>query len=135
MMAFMTIKGNIIWSHFLKALPSADNFHSILRAITVYFWDEVFSLRIWGHFIQQCSTDLILIVMPYKKCLNFWMRLYIMDHSGGHKTIHSEGKKYLAFFQCHLYIYESCEKIRHLLADERTIHGTWYTVVWNALKS
>ena len=55
MMAFMIIKGNIICWHFLKALPSADNFHCILRAITVYFWDEVFSLRIWGHFIQQCA--------------------------------------------------------------------------------
>ena len=54
MMAFIIFKGNIICWHFLKALPSADNFHCILRAITVYFWDEVFSLRIWGHFIQQC---------------------------------------------------------------------------------
>ena len=55
MMAFMIIKGNIICWHFLKALPSADSFHCILRAITVYFWDEVFSLKIWEHFIQQCS--------------------------------------------------------------------------------
>ena len=44
MMAFMIIKGNIICWHFLKALPSAVSFHCILRAITVYFWDEVFSL-------------------------------------------------------------------------------------------
>ena len=55
MMAFMIIKGNIFCWHYLKALPSADNFHCILRAITVYFWDEVFSLLIWGHFIQQCT--------------------------------------------------------------------------------
>ena len=53
MMAFMIIKGNIICWHFLKALPSADNFHCILRAITANFWDKVFSLRFWGHFIQQ----------------------------------------------------------------------------------
>ena len=44
MMAFMIIKSNIICWHFLKALPSADNFHCILRVMTVYFWDEVFSL-------------------------------------------------------------------------------------------
>ena len=48
MMAFMIIKGNIICWHFLKALPSADSFHCILRAITVYFWDEVFPLRFEG---------------------------------------------------------------------------------------
>ena len=29
-------------------------FHCILRAIPWEFWDEVFSLKIWGHFIQQC---------------------------------------------------------------------------------
>ena len=46
MMAFMIIKGNIICWHFLKALPSADSFHCILRAITVYFGDKVFSLII-----------------------------------------------------------------------------------------
>ena len=57
MMAFMIIKGNIICWHFLKALPSADNFHCILRVMTVYFWDEVFSLKIWGHFIQQCMLN------------------------------------------------------------------------------
>ena len=55
MIAFMIIKGNIICWHFLKALPSADNLHFILREITVYFSDEVFSLKIWGHFIQQCT--------------------------------------------------------------------------------
>ena len=57
MMAFMIIKGNIICWHFLKALPSEDNFHCILRAITANFWDKVFSLRFWGHFIQQCISD------------------------------------------------------------------------------
>ena len=31
-------------------------------AITVYFWDEVFSLKIWGHFIQQCILALWNIV-------------------------------------------------------------------------
>ena len=56
MMAFMIIKGNIICWHFLKALPSVNNFHCILRAITANFWDKVFSLRIWGHFIQQCRA-------------------------------------------------------------------------------
>ena len=54
MIAFMIIKGTIICWYFLKALPSADNFHCILREITVYFSDEVFSLKIWGHFIQHC---------------------------------------------------------------------------------
>ena len=29
--------------------------HCILRAIPWEFWDEVFSLKIWGHFIQQCN--------------------------------------------------------------------------------
>ena len=29
-------------------------YHCILRAILWEFWDEVFSLKIWGHFIQQC---------------------------------------------------------------------------------
>ena len=56
MMAFMIIKDNIICWHFLKALPSAKYFHCILRAITANFWDKVFSLRIWGHFIQQCTS-------------------------------------------------------------------------------
>ena len=28
------------------------------RAITVYFSDEVFSLRSWGHFIQQCKPQI-----------------------------------------------------------------------------
>ena len=56
MIAFMIIKGNIICWHFLKALPSVNNFHCILRAITANFWDKVFSLRIWGHFIQQCIS-------------------------------------------------------------------------------
>ena len=56
MMAFMIIKGNIICWHFLKALPSANTYHCILRERTVYFSDEVFPLKIWGHFIQQCTT-------------------------------------------------------------------------------
>ena len=40
-----------IWGY----LPSAGKYLQILRAIPLDFWDEVFSLRIWGHFIQQCS--------------------------------------------------------------------------------
>ena len=32
-------------------------YHCILRAIPWEFWDEVFSLKIWGHFIQQCSSN------------------------------------------------------------------------------
>ena len=43
-----------IWGY----LPSAGKYHQILRAIPVDFWDEVFSLRIWGHFIQQCGLKL-----------------------------------------------------------------------------
>ena len=35
----------------LQVIPSD------LEGKTVYYSDEVFSLRIWGHFIQQCSTD------------------------------------------------------------------------------
>ena len=31
-------------------------YHCILRAIPWEFWDEVFSLKIWGHFIQQCPV-------------------------------------------------------------------------------
>jgi hypothetical protein len=30
-------------------------YHCILRAIPWEFWDEVFSLKIWGQFIQQCT--------------------------------------------------------------------------------
>ena len=40
----------------LKALPSANTFHCFLREITVYFSDEVFSLRFRGYFKQQCGT-------------------------------------------------------------------------------
>jgi hypothetical protein len=32
--------------------------HCIMRAIPWDFWDEVFSLKIWGHFIQQCKQQL-----------------------------------------------------------------------------
>ena len=39
----------------LKALPSANTFHCFLREITVYFSDEVFSLRFRGYFKQQCT--------------------------------------------------------------------------------
>ena len=38
----------------LKALPSANTFHCFLREKTVYFSDEVFSLRFRGYFKQQC---------------------------------------------------------------------------------
>ena len=38
------------YSHFLLTVIS----HCILRAITADFWDKLFSLRIWGHFIQHC---------------------------------------------------------------------------------
>ena len=67
MVAFMIIKGNIICWHFLKALPSANTFHCILREITVYFSDEVFSLKIWGHFIQQCGLWWIIVLLLYLK--------------------------------------------------------------------
>ena len=33
------------------------------------------------------------------------------------------------FSQSHIYL-EGCETIRHLLAEERTIHGTWYTSIF-----
>ena len=39
----------------LKALPSANTFHCFLREKTVYFSDEVFSLRFRGYFKQQCA--------------------------------------------------------------------------------
>ena len=87
MIAFMIIKGkNICW-HFLKALPSANTYHCILREITVYFSDEVFSLKIWGHFIQQCiqRTNLYncccIIKITWRNTLKFermtqWQNIY-----------------------------------------------------------
>ena len=39
--------------------------HCILRAIPWEFWDEVFSRKIWGHFIQQCTS--------------LWDRVYFMN--------------------------------------------------------
>ena len=79
MMAFMIIKGNIICWHFLKALPSAENFHCILREITVYFSDEVFSLNIWGHFIQQCRySSKTLLKQPWNLRSVFW---FLTDHA------------------------------------------------------
>ena len=55
-----------IWGHLYAAgialqLYSALRFEGLeriqkLRAIPWDFWDEVFSLTIWGHFIQQCIT-------------------------------------------------------------------------------
>ena len=41
--------------------------HCILRAIPWEFWDKVFSLKIWGHFIQQCRN-------PGKYCIVFFMQ-------------------------------------------------------------
>ena len=38
-------------------------YHCILRAIPWEFWDEVFSLKIWGHFIQQC---LLIFIRRYR---------------------------------------------------------------------
>ena len=72
MMTFMVIKGNIICWHFLKALPSADNFHCILREITVYFSGKVFSLKIWGHFIQQCNSWNLGYVSTFKEVKKPW---------------------------------------------------------------
>ena len=43
----------------LKALPSANTFHCFLREKTVYFSDEVFSLRFRGYFKQQCTVKFI----------------------------------------------------------------------------
>ena len=34
------------------------------------------------------------------------------------------------FSQSHIYL-EGCETIWHLLAEERTIHGTWYTSIFS----
>ena len=55
MMAFMIIKGNTFSCLNLKALPSINTFYCFMREITVYFSDEVFSLRFRGYFKQQCN--------------------------------------------------------------------------------
>ena len=65
MMAFMIIKGNIICWHFLKALPSADSFHCILRAITVYF-SLLTAECIWF------KCDLYLRFIPPINIWNIW---------------------------------------------------------------
>ena len=41
---------SISWCHLILMKKC----HCIMRAIPWEFWDEVFSLKIWGHFIQQC---------------------------------------------------------------------------------
>ena len=58
-----------IWGY----LPSAGKYPQILREISVYFSDEVFSLRIWGHFIQQCRE----MAAGYKKlAFPLWPSIY-----------------------------------------------------------
>ena len=67
----------------LKALPSANTFHCFLREKTVYFSDEVFSLRFRGYFKQQCGQgererqngQLIPTIFKFQspKCI-FWDR-------------------------------------------------------------
>ena len=62
-------------------------YHCILRAIPWEFWDEVFSLKIWGHFIQQWfwqtlgvqtatffarSYELFIILRIYQGRRNVW---------------------------------------------------------------
>ena len=44
-------------------------YHCILRAIPWEFWDEVFSLKIWGHVIQQCSQN----VGQYTFCSEYYV--------------------------------------------------------------
>ena len=57
----------------LKALPSANTFHCFLREKTVYFSDEVFSLRFRGYFKQQCK--LYLNCLEYLVCITLGMVL------------------------------------------------------------
>ena len=101
MMAFMIIKGNIICWHFLKALPSADNLHCILREITVYFSDEVFSLKIWGHFIQQCvlwRQNLIRagdVTVCYKLYVDCSWNLFNFRNDGKIEVIQQKMNEYL----------------------------------------
>ena len=86
-------KKSEIWGH----LPSAGTFNQNLRvftfwgylqrAMTVYFWDEVFSLRIWGHFIQQCGLDTCFFCcitwLLKTKCLNldFFVFMFVVTIS------------------------------------------------------
>ena len=61
----------------LRVLPSVGKYPQILRLISSDFWDEVFSLRIWGHSIQQWVWDLkrsyelrlLSALLRYLKCL------------------------------------------------------------------
>ena len=60
-----------IWGHLYSAcialqLYSALRFERLKRvqksrAIPWEFWDEVFSFKIWGHFIQQCISNVTMI--------------------------------------------------------------------------
>ena len=54
-------------------------YHCILRAIPWEFWDEVFSLKIWGHFIQQCMVHIHTVFLQYwiSKSESYLERLHL----------------------------------------------------------
>ena len=84
----------------LKALPSANTFHCFLREKTVYFSDEVFSLRFRGYFKQQCTMQCTVVELSTRTAFlnidkslqfrNFWsqskaffmIRCMLSDGSG-----------------------------------------------------
>ena len=65
-----------IWGYYLLKvlsitirghLPSAGTFYFILWAMTLYEIYNVLPLRIWGHFMQQCSFNFKYgLKIPYK---------------------------------------------------------------------
>ena len=59
--------------------------HCILRAISWEFWDEVFSLKIWGHFIQQC------ILITFQRHISKMKHSILITFKKGHipKRVHS----------------------------------------------
>ena len=78
----------IIWGH----LPSAGTFHFILWAMTLNEIYNVLTLRIWGHFIQQCGLFWVRSISSLWWAIRIWGFFAFKHHIGGGQQQKSRAK-------------------------------------------
>ena len=115
---------SISWCHLILMKKC----HCIIRAIPWEFWDEVFSLNIWGHFIQQCkiATDLVMSSQEVKRSSEVLAGL-VFDTSQTY-MIRSENLKNL-FGNFFFPFYSHSDSIFICVTKLKLIKGNVYTTL------